>query len=705
MSGEERDSVPTGIEALPSVATASTEGDAPSATVAPEPPATPTIPSTPGLSSKLIIGLAVVDFHHHVGPQLEYTFPKELMEDEDFSSTLPFYALPDGSHLSDEDFCYFHLFCPKTLPGSTIFGMSCNRQIAAASLTKKGVEVTRSTVQKAVVVLAKQPVFGPIREKLGIVTRAYFAQCDLTDTVILTEFLSTLETGLRQGLGQSLKEVTMAAGGEKEANPLVTAGEEKIEDSDATMSMGTSLRQLVFQWRFKTLQLVKLLLLQRRVMFFGYPIERLCTYQYSLISLLPGLLMHLEDCGSATLKSSQAKRPKVDSVKTSEKQSLLKYMGYPLPVFGDDAFFQPYLPLQQIDSLKAGSWLVGTSNGVFRSQKDCAIDVIVDLENSNIEFLESNAALKLQNIVALTAEDRKWMDEIVSMVLETWDPNNPSRPTTLQFKGSDDYLRMKFQSYISSMLSAIKASEDKTKTAGCLEDTSTLASFGMDFINTFKLTQAYVSWNDWTDDHLYNIIPASHPCEGMTSVIEDGLHDLKLDENLTPTRDAIGKGLTAGQAALSAGGANLYRFASAARNDIGKQLAALNTTRYPSASNATSSSVPEQPSTSNRVPSFQLPPNLHQSANDAAQAASAAAASAATQARAALGNFGSFLSAKRSEWSGRSLSPSSTSASPSSANSSSFATPPITTATPLAEPTAPLKIGTASPPPRKPSED
>lgn len=39
----------------------------------------------------------------------------------------------------------------------------CNQQIAAASLLFKGPDVTRSTVQKAVVVLASKPVFGPIR--------------------------------------------------------------------------------------------------------------------------------------------------------------------------------------------------------------------------------------------------------------------------------------------------------------------------------------------------------------------------------------------------------------------------------------------------------------------------------------------------------------------------------------------------------------
>ena len=46
---------------------------------------------------------------------------------------------------------------------SFLMGNRCNQQIAASSLLVKGSDVTRSTVQKAVVVLAAKPVFGPIR--------------------------------------------------------------------------------------------------------------------------------------------------------------------------------------------------------------------------------------------------------------------------------------------------------------------------------------------------------------------------------------------------------------------------------------------------------------------------------------------------------------------------------------------------------------
>jgi hypothetical protein len=72
------------------------------------------------------------------------------------NSQLPFLALPDGSHLREEDFSYFHLLAPELLPESTVFGISCNRQIPSEMLKVKEKEVTRSTVQKAVVILANK---------------------------------------------------------------------------------------------------------------------------------------------------------------------------------------------------------------------------------------------------------------------------------------------------------------------------------------------------------------------------------------------------------------------------------------------------------------------------------------------------------------------------------------------------------------------
>ncbi|OXH07772.1 hypothetical protein C369_04318 [Cryptococcus neoformans A5-35-17] len=222
-----------------------------------------------------VLGIAVVDFNHLIGPTVEYAFPPSLQNalsiDENLSKELPFLALPDGAHLSEEDYSYFHCtFSPSNdnsqqhnaetnIPtNQTLFGISCNRQLASAELHRRPSDVTRSMVQKAVVVIASHPIFGPIRDRLGVVTRAYFAQRDFGETKLLEDFYTSLETSLE---GKS--------------------GEEAIY-------MGTSLRELVHKFRHRTLVLLKMLMLQKRVMLFGYPVEKLCTYQYSLVSLIPG---------------------------------------------------------------------------------------------------------------------------------------------------------------------------------------------------------------------------------------------------------------------------------------------------------------------------------------------------------------------------------------------------------------------------------
>ena len=75
---------------------------------------------------------------------------------------------------------------------------------------------------------------------------------------------------------------------------------------------------------------------------------------------------------------------------------MMAYMGLPLDLFGkvcaymhpvswvhltlplQDAFFQPYLPLQQLDMLKdTAGWLCGSTNSIVTQQKE--IDLLVNV--------------------------------------------------------------------------------------------------------------------------------------------------------------------------------------------------------------------------------------------------------------------------------------------------------------------------------------
>ncbi|KAJ7701454.1 transport protein Avl9-domain-containing protein [Mycena rosella] len=473
----------------------------------------------------LVLGIALVDFNHLVGPRIEYS-TGDIFEDEEVAKILPFLALPDGAHLSAEDYSYFHLV-PSGPNPTTIFGISCNQQIAASALLVKMPDVTRSTVQKAVVVLASKPIFGPIRDKLGVVTTALFNQKDFTETDILDDFGSSLEQSLRGQLTES------------------------------GLYMGTNLRELVHTFRQRTLILVKALMLQKRIMFYGHPVERLCTYQYSLVSLLPGLLQTLDDCGSPPLAARAPTLSRPTELRTSDRKSMMTYTGLPLDIFGKDAFFQPYLPLQQLDvAAETKSWLCGSTNSIVTQRKE--IDLLVNTETGVLEFRDP----KLERSAGLTPADRKWMDDIVKDVNDGWN-DEEGRPVSMMFKGSDDYLRTKFEEYISAALSSVRYRDFMAKgdgkgngviiSGGSGGDANSTEDFNPLWISEFKQTNAYEIWERTTDPLLFDIVEPRHPCNEKPSVVADiglrlqeGIQDLKLEQQLAPAREAVARTLTAG---------------------------------------------------------------------------------------------------------------------------------------------------------------
>lgn len=163
-----------------------------------------TPPTTSTASPKHFTPLVcVVDFHHARGPEIEHWIGappgRDPAEDNDWG-LIPYMALPDGAHSLTEEFSYFTLVHKGKKEGaategkeedaeeeeSSVFGISCTQQLDASKLLFKSEDVTRSAVQKAVVALTDRPgEFGRLREKLSVVTRAWFAQRDFRDVEIL----------------------------------------------------------------------------------------------------------------------------------------------------------------------------------------------------------------------------------------------------------------------------------------------------------------------------------------------------------------------------------------------------------------------------------------------------------------------------------------------------------------------------------------
>ena len=159
-------------------------------------------------------------------------------------------ALPDGAHQSEEEFSYFSLVHKaregKDVEPTSVFGISCIRQMAASELIYRPEDVKRSAVQKAVVAVTDKPQsFSVLREKLSAVTRAWFAQKDFRDLEILQVGQWSPASGQR--FQESLIKDT------------ANAEDEKYQ------YFGLSLREVVHTFKWQSLVLLKALLLQPKV--------------------------------------------------------------------------------------------------------------------------------------------------------------------------------------------------------------------------------------------------------------------------------------------------------------------------------------------------------------------------------------------------------------------------------------------------------
>lgn len=262
------------------------------------------------INESVIIHLIVVGFHHKKGCLVEYCYPpidygncdqnsidsnecdlnksnksvdniesdSDLKGDEKVAQnvvnssqtsnillpliwkTLPSLALPDGSHNHKRDTIYFHLPDVKD-HNITIYGVSCYRQINADELIAKTSDITRGTVQKSVVVLSRLPLYGLIQAKLEMITHAYFRELDFSKVSLLEETFHNLNSQLHYGL---------------------------IKSSE--LYVGLSPKQLVINFSHKILLLFKLLLLERKILFYKTPVRDLCIAILSLCSLIPGMI-------------------------------------------------------------------------------------------------------------------------------------------------------------------------------------------------------------------------------------------------------------------------------------------------------------------------------------------------------------------------------------------------------------------------------
>jgi hypothetical protein len=334
---------------------------------------------------------------------------------------------------------------------------------------------------------------------------------------------------------------------------------------------GLSLREMIHEFKSQTLVLFKALLLQPKMLFFGTRCERLCMIQFSLISLIPGLINSLQDCADPAFDTYSQTVEKPTSLKTSDRSSLLAYMGLPLQIFGKGSMFGPYTPLQLLDLLAddgTKSYVVGSTNSLLLQQKDRYSDILINLDEDSIVINTPS----LRSSLALSAADRRWIDLLTQIVNDTWDEEHPSQPKTLGFMGSEEFIRLQFEEYLLALLSSMKYHEElcsvnngespnrsKAQVQNFNIEGDPAIDFNTEFLTQWQTTSNYALFSRLTSDALlFSITEPRHPNAGGLTMedvqrrISQQVADLHLDERVRESREALGRHLSTGQKKVSA---------------------------------------------------------------------------------------------------------------------------------------------------------
>lgn len=451
---------------------------------------------------------------------------------------------------------------------TTLFGCGCIRQIDSSKL-KHNTSVTRLVVQKSIVVLSSQPLFNKIKEKVSIITRMYFDQADFDDIAILQQMTGSLNRDFgKYGEGEVGKwEVVVSQPNrgeelerEEAVRPFIrtpskseqpdrpplprslllrtplnstvvqqfaSVPPDQPEDFAAAMDQLVSpsfnetdfyihlnLRFFFLKFRSRLLKILKLLLLEKRVLVFSHNIDHLITFQLNLVLLIPHLLFNLNDCGLPFLANLSANLTKPALLDPNDRLSFLRFFGLPTQIFNEGGLFYPYTSLEQLADLQSRHikfYLIGSSNQLLYDQRGLLADACINIDTSTLEILNPS----LEPLLHLGSADKRFSDTLVGVVCKHF--HQPS-----QFAGSDDYIRVQFEDYLLAMLSTIKFSEHTQKYGrppGFDKlGMGDLHPFCEKFVAAWQGTKNHKVWRQQCHDHVFDVQTPQHVAMGLPNV-------------------------------------------------------------------------------------------------------------------------------------------------------------------------------------------
>ena len=320
-------------------------------------------------TSNPILYIGVVSFNQKKGAIVEFTYPdietlknnnesKEYLESlcdknnkdlstiekviENINYQLTYLCMPDGAHILKNDSQFFLI---QNLP-KLLYGISCYRQLQiTAAMKEDEQENTRDCVQKAMCIVSKVPLFGQMASKLSATMLAFFNQESLKDKQIIEDLYSNYKISAKTTIN---------------VNEILAS---------------FSLKKLLSLTHEKIFTLIKLIMLEKKILVYSHISNNVCSFIFSFLSLFPSnAFFNLDyNCGSNSKFYSQCYKP----------------YGLPLKFLNSNSVLYSLMTLYDISYLEKEnikSYFIGTTNPIFMNYKKLEFDCIINIDENKIVY-------------------------------------------------------------------------------------------------------------------------------------------------------------------------------------------------------------------------------------------------------------------------------------------------------------------------------
>ena len=439
-------------------------------------------------NSNPILYIAVISFNQKKGAIVEFTYPdidslknnkesNEYLESlcdknskdlnsiekviENINYQLTYLCMPDGAHILKNDSQFFLI---QNLP-KLLYGISCYRQLQTTQAMKEDEqENTRDYIQKAMCIVSKVPLFGQMASKLSVTMLAYFNQESLKDKKIIEELYSNYKLSVMRSIN---------------VNEILAS---------------FSLKKLLSLTNEKVFSIMKLIMLEKKILVYSHISNNVCSFIFSFLSLFPcNAFFNLDYNGTGSKFYNQCYKPYGLPLKFLNKNTVL----YSLMTLYDISY---------LEKKNIKSYFIGTTNPIFMNYKKLEFDCIVNIDEGKIIFSKAlgSSVLRLgkkerdliklinkqcslkalglnnDNMISgdLVFEESESQNQIIQHNKELKDNKHFNKKNSLyskqeqikenkeeetenneldfeEFNGTDDYIRSIFKKYITDFLADI----------------------------------------------------------------------------------------------------------------------------------------------------------------------------------------------------------------------------------------------------------